>query len=632
MYFAEEQRKLFVVDDNTDSVHEFDTSPGVNVQTLSTDGKVFGEKGEFNGMVVNGVLDVRASIDTQQLTAQSSGINTGGTISTNGLASGRTSGYATSTICYFEKSNINIGTNVIPAYDWVRIADGGYGDHVAKVTIGSNADSEIIARGLLNVKGNVQVASNMVVSGQKLAKEDITPTGTIYHNDTFTEATDTDIESHTPDVGNGYSVFYNSGSANANIIVSGSNGWARNEYGARDDNDGEAVIVNTELSGDYEIVYDLSSSDIADVTADSSTFQIIFNYVDSSNFDAIRLSRDYNDTLFFRIEAGALVTAFNFEPHFEYTHPEGYAYAPLRPINYSNRCFIWPANTVNHEIKIRKVGDYIAVLRNGQPSFYTKWDWKTNHKFGFGLGRLQYGYTGDEIEDGWRLSQLKVQEITAADIAIDSEFSNGNLKIANGTLNIGDEFSLPTTDGSTGQVMTTDGSGNVSWQTPSAGGGGGSSILAYDYLSAASDTEWILNDEVDGDGTVFDTGLSVTFTVPSSGKVLVQASAYIENDASDILTSEVSFAIDEFGTTFLVGGAWDDNGDGRRQNICYKKGSENYVDGKYITVNSIGSFSTTGGTETLYFGIVLLSGTSDSLLVKYGGTYPPITLTVTALP
>src|SRR5580698_1406541 len=42
-----------------------------------------------------------------------------------------------------------------------------------------------------------------------------------------------------------------------------------------------------------------------------------------------------------------------------------------------------------------------------------------------------------------------------------------------GTLKIG-AYTLPATDGTNGQVLTTNGTGNVSWKTVSGGGGGGS--------------------------------------------------------------------------------------------------------------------------------------------------------------
>lgn len=44
------------------------------------------------------------------------------------------------------------------------------------------------------------------------------------------------------------------------------------------------------------------------------------------------------------------------------------------------------------------------------------------------------------------------------------------LKVAQNSVTINNEYTLPTTDGSAGQVMQTDGSGIVSWQTPSGSG------------------------------------------------------------------------------------------------------------------------------------------------------------------
>jgi hypothetical protein len=48
---------------------------------------------------------------------------------------------------------------------------------------------------------------------------------------------------------------------------------------------------------------------------------------------------------------------------------------------------------------------------------------------------------------------------------------------SDGTLRINKQFVLPNMDGSAGQVMTTDGTGNVTWQTPLGGSGGNSSLL-----------------------------------------------------------------------------------------------------------------------------------------------------------
>ena len=49
-------------------------------------------------------------------------------------------------------------------------------------------------------------------------------------------------------------------------------------------------------------------------------------------------------------------------------------------------------------------------------------------------------------------------------------------------------FTLPTSDGSDGQVLKTDGSGTVSWSNESGGGGGGGSPFSENVLPSASDT------------------------------------------------------------------------------------------------------------------------------------------------
>jgi hypothetical protein len=61
---------------------------------------------------------------------------------------------------------------------------------------------------------------------------------------------------------------------------------------------------------------------------------------------------------------------------------------------------------------------------------------------------------------------------------------NGNTTIG-GTLTAGG-LTYPTTNGTNGQVLASDGTGNVVWQTPSGGGGGGASVTISDTPPAAS--------------------------------------------------------------------------------------------------------------------------------------------------
>ena len=64
-------------------------------------------------------------------------------------------------------------------------------------------------------------------------------------------------------------------------------------------------------------------------------------------------------------------------------------------------------------------------------------------------------------------------------------YYDGNIKLSTsstgiqttGTVNVNGAYSLPSSDGTANQVMTTDGAGNVTFQTPSGGGGGIAAVV-----------------------------------------------------------------------------------------------------------------------------------------------------------
>ena len=83
------------------------------------------------------------------------------------------------------------------------------------------------------------------------------------------------------------------------------------------------------------------------------------------------------------------------------------------------------------------------------------------------------------------------------------------------TANGASVYTLPTTDGSAGQVLKTDGSGNLSWVTPGAG-----KLLKYETTA--------YNTQVSHSGTNYvDTGLSRTIQPSAaSSKILVIVSQF----------------------------------------------------------------------------------------------------------
>ncbi|MDP6908907.1 MAG: hypothetical protein QF371_05335, partial [Flavobacteriales bacterium] len=87
--------------------------------------------------------------------------------------------------------------------------------------------------------------------------------------------------------------------------------------------------------------------------------------------------------------------------------------------------------------------------------------------------------------------------------------SNALTIYKNGTMNINDAYDMPTTDGTANQVMTTDGSGSVSWADAA-----GSSLIDSD-----ADTKIQVEESTDEDKIRFDTGGTERMIIDDSGNV-----------------------------------------------------------------------------------------------------------------
>ena len=88
-----------------------------------------------------------------------------------------------------------------------------------------------------------------------------------------------------------------------------------------------------------------------------------------------------------------------------------------------------------------------------------------------GSNNLFLGYQAGRSETG--SNKLYIESSNSTTPLIYGEFDNDILRV-NGTLQVGDPtgsgYALPTAHGATNQVLTTDASGNVTWQSPSGGG------------------------------------------------------------------------------------------------------------------------------------------------------------------
>ncbi len=94
-----------------------------------------------------------------------------------------------------------------------------------------------------------------------------------------------------------------------------------------------------------------------------------------------------------------------------------------------------------------------------------------------GVGGVYLGYSAGQAETGD--NKLYIDNTNTPTPLIWGDFANDSLKVF-GTFNINDAFNFPATDGSNGQLLQTDGAGQLSWG--SAGGGQTLNINANDSL------------------------------------------------------------------------------------------------------------------------------------------------------
>ena len=126
---------------------------------------------------------------------------------------------------------------------------------------------------------------------------------------------------------------------------------------------------------------------------------------------------------------------------------------------------------------------------------------------------------------------IKLNGSTAGSVALDAPAST--------TSNADITFKLPVADGTAGQVLMTDGSGNLSWTTPGISMAQQWRLTANkDLTDANNDTMFANNWEyVDTDGgATLGTGLTNTsgiFSFPSTGIYLINAHSAVESQWPD---------------------------------------------------------------------------------------------------
>ena len=139
--------------------------------------------------------------------------------------------------------------------------------------------------------------------------------------------------------------------------------------------------------------------------------------------------------------------------------------------------------------------DDLTITHDGSNSYVTE----------SGTGSLIIKSSFIDIKDASNV------ELISADATEVRLRQGGNIKLTTtssgirttGTVNVNNAYTLPTADGTNGQVLTTDGAGAVTFATPSGGGGGVTGFASADNTSSPNNTTNVASLSVNSSTTVY---------------------------------------------------------------------------------------------------------------------------------
>ncbi|MDB4349047.1 hypothetical protein OAA64_01850 [bacterium] len=459
--------KAFVIGDTSNKVYEYITGAvdhrsdnQTAFEVLTTSGGVFsGSTIESVGNITSGNQIRGVSIHTNNFTSDGSGrINhTGNSL----FLSGGTNGYSSMNMGAYpfkslESKKIWLGTSskgtTAPATSLNTVGnDVGYGSS-SSVHIGTpGPNSYLDVNGVTHLRATSNAYGKLTAKGLKdlVAHNGITATGSTVFNETFTESSDTSITSHTSDSGHTYSVLYDDTGGSPTLNVSGGNGYA--QISANTNNEGVIVKSSSTTSGDYEIIWNV---DWASILGNSHLANFVVGAIDADNYFWFTLASSLGNNCDLNKRASGSNTVL---------------------IDDFAACFgdnSISASTANVEVKFRNIGGKSYIYVNGTPVLFgytiDGFPYGTAHSSGFGVG-AHPSRANDEAWD-WKFNSIVQKSIQASDFVLDEGLLVETGARVNGPLNINGAFTLPSADGSSSQVLQTDGSGVVTWATVSTEG------------------------------------------------------------------------------------------------------------------------------------------------------------------
>lgn len=386
LYYNETAGVAYITGSAVDIVYGMITTKSI----LYSDKTIEVNQGYFSRLETTGDVFINGAVRTNSSINAASSIISGGNLTVTGNATITTA--------------VGIGNAITPSTQnfangahttglkTVNLGTGGLNNTTTVINLGSNIATTLNSEAIdNNFRGVVSVDKALHVEGIDINNS---ATGAVSFYDTFTEASNTALQSHTPDIGSGWTKSF-AGTA-TNMQVFGGGGYV----GAASAATNLGVIYTTNgtfSSADYEV-----SANVTSWTSGDDPLWVIFRYVDNSNFYGVRLSLTFNEFRLYKVVAG-VATVLNGSINVTLTNTP-------------------------QTFKVRVVGSAISLLLDSTllGTWYDS-SLTAAGKCGIGMGNINIGITADDMSTSWRLNDFKVQLYTQTDIEQVSYIRTGSL-------------------------------------------------------------------------------------------------------------------------------------------------------------------------------------------------------------
>jgi len=424
-YIYEGGDKVFVIADGNDTVYEYSTKSYASSRGLAVAGISAGQGTLSGGSITGTSLNVGGGSITSGSVTASGSISATSNFDNNGRFRGAKNNQQAeiatwNNVLGTSNKYIKIGGNTSTSSD--RRESDSYrhpltpGNNI--IEIGARGSSITHIENLTELQ-EVTVNDNIIVYGNpKVEDTNPTATGTTIYSDTFTEASDTALGSHTSDSGHTYStIFDDTGGNGPNLTVFGGAGQAGMDQSV--DNEGQTFVSSAVTSGvDYELIWNYQV-DLAGING-SDLIHFAFGVVDSNNY--FLLSAAWNSSGAPNNNA-SLIKVVNGAGSEIVSDPFSYHSLTIS------------SNTA-YEIKIKLVDRQHYIYHDNTliwSGYLSGFPYDTDHGAGIGIGDRVYS-GGKESHINYKFNSVTQKEYQASDFTYPNSYiEQGNFGIGTTT-------------------------------------------------------------------------------------------------------------------------------------------------------------------------------------------------------